>query len=268
VAKFTRKLSTTFLIIAAIFTFISLSHAQEYTYGVKIEQRALDLLTLVSQRMSNVLEASSLEEAISMKARIVPGDLFEPGQAIGPLSSEVIEQLPEMIIQTQIELFRSDPSQVRVNLTSNLADLQFLVSGSEALAVLPQEGVFSQMNIPQMLPQQLILQDDGGLFTLINLIGGIPFGSVLGQEAGEGGTGGTDITYGEVGPEQQRATIRYWGKDKVEAGIVHSVNILTSGPAPYSQSIRIWVLEDTLDLYQISIEDERGTQIFIVFDKI
>ena len=243
------------------------SHADDDVFGIKIEQRALDLLMLMSQRMAEVRGSADLEQVISMKAKIIFADLIQPGQLIGPLPDELLEQIPDMIVETRIEIFRASPDLVRINLTSNLGELQFMVTGSESLAVLPEDGVFAEMNIPQMLPDKLMFQDDGGLLTLLNLLGGIPYGLLL-RQASDGGVGDRDIEFGEVDPDDMRVVIRYWGKDKTDAGIVHSVNMLTSRAALYHQSIRIWVLADTLDLYQFSIEDERGTQVFIVFDEI
>jgi len=239
----------------------------DYVFGIRVEQRALDLLMLMSQRMAEVQGVGDLEQVISMKAKIVFDDLLQPFQLIGPLPDELLEEMPDVIFQTEIEIFRSTPDLVRVNLTSNLGDLQFAVSGTESLAVLPEDGIFAEMNIPQTLPEKLILEDDGGLLTLINLMGGIPYGLLL-HQTDDGGIGGEDIEFGDVTPEDTRAIIRYWGKDKTPAGIVHVINILTSQAAPYNQSIKILVLEDTLDLYLISIEDARGTEVFIFVDEI
>ncbi|MFC1714384.1 Ig-like domain-containing protein [Candidatus Poribacteria bacterium] len=236
-------------------------------FGIKIEQRALDLLTLMSQRMAEVNGSADIERVISMKAKIIFADLIQPDQLIGPFPDELLEHIPDMIVETRIELFRAGPDLVRVNLTSNLAELQFAVTSSESLAVLPEDGIFAAINIPQMLPDKLMLQDDGGLLTLLNLLGGIPYGSLL-RQTSDDIFGGEDIEFGQVAPEDVRAVIRYWGKDKTDAGIVHVVNILTGSAAPYHQSIKILVLEDTLDLYMISIEDARETQVFIFIDEI
>ena len=243
------------------------TYADDDVFGIKVEQRALDLLTLLAQRMAEVRSSTDLEQVISIKTKIIIGEVIETDQVIGPLPGEVIQQLPEIIIQLRIEIFRSGPDLVRVNLTGNFGELQFLVSESESLASLPEEGVFAEMNIPQMLPSELMLKDDGGLFTLINLMGGLPFGSLLSQVSGGGG-GDPDVTFGEVDSSDMRATVRYWGRDRTAAGIAHVINILTTGAAPYHQSIRMWVLEDTLELYQFSIEDIRGTQIFIFVEEL
>ncbi len=256
------------LVISAIMLGIGMvGSADDDVFGIKIEQRALDLLTLMSQRTSEVRGSADLQQVISMKARIVFADLIQPDQLIGAFPDELLEQIPDMLVQTRIELFRASPDLVRVNLTSNLGELQFAVTGSESLAVLPEDGIFANMNIPQMLPDKLMLQDDGGLLTLLNLMGGISYGLLLRQASGDG-FGDQDIQFGEVAPENVRAVVRYWGKDKTAAGIVHVVNILTGSASPYHQSIKILVLEDTLDLYMISIEDARGTQVFIFIDEI
>lgn len=265
--KFTQW-SIILIISAFLLGIVNTTYAFNEVYGVKIEQRALDLLTMLSLRMAEISAASDLEQVLSLKARIVISDVVPESQSIGPLSEEQLQQLPEMIVESQIEILRSSPDLVSVSIKSNLFDLQFIVNETESLAVLPGDGLYTKLNIPQILPDSILFQGDGGLFTLINLMGGLPYGSLLHQADGIGGIGGPDITFGEVDSEDMRATIRYWGKDKVDAGVVHSVNILTTGAAPYSQSMRIWVLEDTLDLYQISIEDARGTQIFIMVDEL
>jgi len=233
--------------------------ADDDVFGIRIEQRALDILTLASQRLAEIRGATDIEQVISIKAKIIVADTLQP--------DGIMEQIPKMIFQARIELFKAYPGLVRVNLTSSFGDLQFLATGSESLAVLPEFSVFTKMNIPEMLPASLMLpEDDGGLFTMINLLGGVPFGSLLRQPSISDGGPGLDIGFvEELGPSDLRAVIRYRGTSKTEGGMVH---IITVGSSLRRQYIKIWILEDTLDLYQISIEDERGTEVFVVIDEV
>jgi hypothetical protein len=254
------------ILVASVIVFVgnTAADADDDVFGIKIEQRALDVLTLALQRLAEVRGATDLEQMISIKAKIIVADVLQPG--------EIMEQIPKMIFRTRIELFKAriaEEDLVRVNLTSSFGDLQFLATGSESLAVLPEFGVFTKMDTSQMLPANIILpEDDGGLFTMINLLGGVPFGSLLRQPSigdGDGG-GGLDIGFvEELEPADLRAVVRYRGKGETEAGTVH---IVTVGSSVRGQYIKIWVLEDTLDLYQISIEDERGTEVFVVIEKV
>ncbi len=234
--------------------------ADDDVFGIRIEQRALDVLLLASARMLEVREATDAEQVFSIKAKLVVADVFQ--------SDEFAELFPTMMFQMRMEFFKAYPDMVRVNLTSNLGELQFLVTGSEALAILPEDGVFARVNIPQLLPEALIFpEDDGGLFTLLNLIGGIPYGSLFGvTDDGDGSDDTTDVEYvEELGPDDLRAIIAYRGKDVTAGGIVHVVTIAS---VVNNQYIKVLVLEDTLDLYQISIEDERGTEAFLVLDEV
>ena len=248
------------LIVSAFFAMGSTTaNADDTVFGIKIEQRALDVLTLAAERLAEARGAADLEQVISIKAKIIVADAIPPGEIMDPKS--------EMIFGTRIELFKARPDLVRVNLASSFGELQFLVTGSESLAVLPEFDVFTKMNILQMLPDNIILPaDDGGLFTMINLLGGIPFGLLFRQPPVDSGGVGLDIPFvEELGPSDLRAVIRYRGKNSTDAGMVH---VVTVGSAVNRQYIKIWILEDTLDLYQISIEDERGTEVFIVIDEI
>lgn len=259
------------LIILSILVFLAIgikeADAQD-SFGITIEQRALDVLTLARQHMSEIYGASDLNQVISMKAKIIVSDIAPPDDIMG--------QIPQMIFWAKIEISRSQsgencPYLVRVILNSSFGELQFIVSecGKEriALAALTEDKVYSKIDIPQMLPDKMILPEDGGgLFTMLNLLGGIPFGSLLRQTTAEGAE--PDVTFvEELDPSNLHAVVRYRGKDKTPAGMVHVVSVMTSGVAKYRQSMKIWVLEDSMDLYQVSIEDERGTEVFIVFDK-
>ena len=237
------------------------ANTDDDVFGVKIEQNALDVLTLASLRMTEILGSADLEQVVSIKAKIIVADMIQSG--------DILEQIPQMIFRTQIELFKAYPDMFRVNLDSSFGDLQFLVTGSDSLAVLPEDGIFTKMNILQMFPDKIIFpDDDNGLLTMINLLGGIPFSSLFGQPStGDGGFGG-GLNVGfveEIKPSDVRVMIRYRGKDKTEAGIVH---VVTIGSTLHRQYIKVWILEDTMDLYQISIEDERGTEVFIVIDEL
>lgn len=237
-------------------------NAYEDVYGIQIEQRALDVFTLASQRLSEVLGSQDLQQVISVKAKIIVSDVISSGA--------ITEQLSQMIFQTRIEIFKASPNLVRVNLTSSFGDIEFIVTESESIAVLPDDGVFANTNIPELLPARLIFpEDEGGLFTLLNLMGGVPFGSLLSPPPIDVISPGMDVGFvEELEPSDLRATARYRGKDKTEAGVVHVISIMTAGTGPNRQSIKMWVLEDTMDLYQISIEDERGTEVFVVIDEI
>ncbi len=251
------------LIVLALLVMESTNaNAYEGVYGIQIEQRALDVFTLASQRLSEVLGSQDLQQVISVKAKIIVSDVISSG--------DITEQLSQMIFTTRIEIFKASPNLVRVNLTSSFGDIEFIVTESESIAVLPDDGVFANTNIPELLPARLIFpEDEGGLFTLINLMGGVPFGSLLSPPPIDVISPGMDVGFvEELDPSDLRATVRYRGKDKTEAGVVHVISILTTGMGPNRQSIKIWVLEDTMDLYQISIEDERGTEVFVVIDEI
>ena len=226
-------------------------------FGIKIEQRALDVLTLLSQRLAQVGGASNLEQVLSIKAKIVVADVTQ--------RTEFAELIPRLIFLSRIEIFKASPGMVRVNFSSSFGDIQFLVTESESLTVIPDEGVFARTNIPEMLPANIVLpEDDSGLFTLINLLGGVPLGSLLGYPSDGTGAPDPDIDFvGELGPDDLRAIVRYRGKDQTDAGEVH---VVTVGSTVNNQYIKIWVLADTMDLYQISIEDGRGTEVFIVID--
>jgi len=254
------------LIILILSAFLFLcdtdANADDTIFGITVEQRALDILTLMSQRLDEASGASGLEEVISIKAKVIVADVMEP--------DEIMEHIPQITFSIRIELFKAHPDLVRVNLTGSFGELQFMTTGDESLAVMPEEMIFADINIPQILsPEIMLKEDDGGLFAMLNLLGGIPFGSLIYQQPGEAGGADQEIGFtDELDPSDLHASVRYRGKIKTEAGMVHIVTINTSAMIPQKQYIKIWVLEDTLDLYQISIEDERGTEVFIVIDEL
>jgi len=249
-----------FLIISVGLITASANVSADDSYGISIEQRALDILTLTSARMSEMLEATDIEQVVSVKAKLMVADVFQSG--------DFADFFPTMMFQVQMELFKAYPGMVRANLTSSLGDLQFVVTGNEAMAILPDMGVFARVSVPQFLPATLMFpNDNNGLFTLLNLLGGIPYGSIF-NIAGEGGDGSETPDVGfvdELDPSERYAVIRYRGKDVTEGGVVHVISIISMVSNQY---IKVMILEDTLELYQISIEDQRGTETFVVLDEV
>ncbi len=245
-----------------IFAFLSMGivafgQEEEIPYGISIDQNSLDILTLSAGVFNDMRFSADYDQAISIKAKVIVGDVFDP--------NVVFVNFSDMIFDARIELIKTIPDTVRLNLTSSLGDIQFLTSGVESIVVLPQEGLFAKTYFPEVLPANAILPyDDGGLFTMLNIFGGIPFGSfIVGSPIGGGGT---PIDFVEdIAPEDINAVIRYRGTDKTESGIAH---VITIGSNLYRQYMKIWILKDTLQPYQISIEDERGTEIFVVFDEL
>ena len=234
-------------------------YADSGTFGVKIDDRALGVLTMASENLFKQLGASDIEEDVSLKAKVIVNDVFRADYGL--------VGLPDMIFEARIGILKANPDRVRVDLESSYGRLQFAVTGNEALAVLPDDWLFAHVNIPDVLPDNLILPpDNGGLFTLLSLLGGVPFGSLfkppLSATGGGSGIGFVD----ELDPSEVHAVVRYRGKDKTEAGVAHVVTILTTGASAYKQGMKIWVLEDSMQLYQISIEDERGTEVFVVIE--
>lgn len=237
------------------------------TFGITIEQQALDVLMATSTRMSEIRAAADLENTISMKAKItIPGlpvgigSQKEPG--IHLASMEILSSFSDS----------SCPFRLRANLTFDYGHIQFLLMDcgdkQTNIAILPDENVYATVNMRQLLPNSIALPDDeGGLFTMINLMGGIPFGALLRLPARGGSL--PDIGFvDELQPGDLKAVIRYRGTDSTPAGIVHVVTIMTAGSAKYLQSMKIWILADSYDLYQVTLEDERGTEAFVTFDKI
>jgi hypothetical protein len=234
--------------------------ADEEPFGIIIEQRALDVLQLMFQNMAKYRDSADLQQVMSIKAKMIVEDVVaDPEYSVGLVH--------KIVFHLDLELFKSDPGLVRVNMSSNFGRLEFLVNESESLAVLPDEEVFARVNIPEILSPRIMLpDDDGGLFTLVNLLGGLPFGSLLSRPDGEAGDLQSKIGFVEdLKPSDQRAKVRYIGKNKTEAGAVHVIGVQS---ILYRQYIKIWVLEDTLELYQISIEDARGTELYLVIDQI
>ncbi|MBD3180760.1 T9SS type A sorting domain-containing protein [Candidatus Poribacteria bacterium] len=256
------KISLVILITNILFCSVSYS-SNEPAFGVSIDQRSLDLLTMASERLTGDLMAGDIRQSLSLKAKIMVNDVIS--------DEGMSQQIPDMVFQAHIGILRLDPNMVRATLQSSLGDLQFTVTESESVAVLPDEGIFAHVNIPRQIPSSLYLPvDNGGLFTLIDLLGGVPFGLLFGNQhydSGEG-TGGTDIDFvDEIDQSELRAAIRYRGLDKTPAGMVHVVTIITTGESAPMQGIKIWILEDSLELYQISIEDVRGTETFVVIEE-
>ncbi len=247
-----------FVIIVFVMLFIpALSFGQDReTYGITIDQSSLEILTIASQVFNNARFSNDYDQAISIKAKVIISDVIMPN--IVPID------LSDMIFNARMEIIKTKPDIVRLNLTSNLGDIQFLRSGAESFAVLPQDNLYAKTYFPEILPANLIFpSDNGGLFTLLNIFGGIPLGSFfVGSPVG----GGQSIDYvDQLSPSDIKAIIRYRGMDKTAGGLAH---IITVGSAVYRQYIKIWILKDTLLPYQLSIEDERGTEIFVIFEEL
>ncbi len=226
-------------------------------YGITIDQSSLDILTIASQRLNQQLYMSDINKGLTINAKIIVSDFVQ--------NEDLAKIMPDMIFKANLELIKIQPDLARVNLTSNFGNLYFITKGSDALAVLPDENVFTQFEFHEVIPSNIILPDDkSGLFTLINMIGGIPFGSIIKRDTKIGP--GKNINFVEqLDPSDVRAVIRYRGLDRASNGIAH---VITIGSALYKQYIKIWVLKDTMELCQISIEDQRGTEIFIIINNI
>lgn len=256
------NLKKTFLIILIISVILIAEGAiagtnETQPFGISIDESSLDILTLTAKRFNDISNSNEIDQAISMKAKLVVSTLVNP--------DDVPVKLPDMVLQARMEIIKGQPDFVRVNLNTDFSKLQFVSAGANSISVLPDDGVFAKGNFPEMIPKNLILpNDDGGLFTLLNIFGGIPFGSFFSNAPV--GNSGTDIQFVEnINPEDIKVVIRYRGLDKTEGGMAHFITI---GSIPYKQYIKLWILQDTFDLYQISIEDERGTEIFLVITEI
>jgi len=254
---------------ALILIFITVNVYAEKPFGITIEQQALDILLMASKRISEVRSASNLEQVISINAKITVPGISLPVGLQG-------QKLPNTY-WAHIEIFRalSDkkcPLKININLTTDFGQIRFLTTdcGNErtSVAALTDEKIYTNINILQFFPDNIMMPDDqGGLFTMINLLGGVPFGALL-QAPSSGGVS-PDISFVQyLEPANQHVVIRYRGKDETPAGTVHVISLLSTGAAKYLQSMKVWILEDTYDIYQITLEDERGTEFFIVFDDV
>lgn len=228
---------------------------EEIPYGITIDQSSLDILTIAAEEFNKLHFSNDYDQAISMKIKVIVADIIQPDTM----------NLPDMIFNAKVEIIKTLPNIIRVNLASSFGEIQFISSDAKSLAVLPQEGLYAKTYFPEVLPQSVIFPyDDGGLFTMLNIFGGIPFGSFF--TGAPIGSGGTNIDFvDQLDPEDINAVIRYRGMDKTEGGIAY---VITIGSALYKQNMKIWILKDTLQPYQISIEDERGTEAFVVFDEL
>jgi len=237
----------------------SSSIASADTYGINIDQSSLDILTMLIQRLDNALYDENTNLMLSIKAKVIISDTVQP--------AELASFIPDMIFQINMQISKVQPNRAFVNLSGSFGRIQYLSAGANSVAVLPDDGIFTKTNVPEMIPASLILpEDDAGLFTLINLLGGLPLGSLLYKPSGGSIVEGSEIGFvDELDPADLRATIRYRGLDRTDGGTAH---VITVGSAIHKQYIKMWVLRDTLDLYQISIEDQRGTEMFIVVDEM
>ena len=235
---------------------------EERPYGISIDQTSLDLLTLANKRLNDLKNSTEFNQVLSVKAKIIVADTANPKYMYIP--GDIVSQLPNIILDARIDVIKGDPDLTRVNFITNFGDMYVVADGGNTTAVIPDQNVYAEGVIPQILPPSLILLDDNsGLFTLINILGGIPFWSYLvGAPVGTGS--GTYFVY-KIEPEDLKAIITYRGIDNTAGGLAHVISIRSN---LYKQYIRLWILRDTLDLYQISIEDERGTEAFVLFTEM
>ncbi|MEK7396495.1 MAG: Ig-like domain-containing protein, partial [Candidatus Poribacteria bacterium] len=235
---------------------------EERPYGISIDQTSLDLLTLANKRLNDLKNSTEFNQVLSVKAKIIVADTANPKYMYIP--GDIVSQLPNIILDARIDVIKGDPDLTRVNFITNFGDMYVVADGGNTTAVIPDQNVYAEGVIPQILPPSLILLDDNsGLFTLINILGGIPFWSYLvGAPVGTGS--GTDFV-DKIEPEDLKAIITYRGIDNTAGGLAHVISIRSN---LYKQYIRLWILRDTLDLYQISIEDERGTEAFVLFTEM
>lgn len=247
------------IILIYAFLILSVICANAQNYGITIDQSSLDILTIASQKLNRELYGSNINKGLTINAKIIVSDFIQ--------NEDMAKILPDMMFKANLELIKIQPDFARVNLASNFGNLHFITKGHDALAILPDENVFSQFEFQEVIPGSIILPDDkSGLFTLINMIGGIPFGSILRRDTGIGIGKDSNINFVEqLDPSDVRAVIRYRGLDRASNGLAH---VVTVGSALYKQYIKIWVLKDTMELCQISIEDQRGTEIFIIINDI
>jgi len=244
------------IISVVLATNVAIAGSDERPFGVSIDQPSFDILTLAIDRFSKISSSSELNHAVSVKAKIIVANLVNP--------DNILATLPDMVFQAQMEIIREQPL-TRVNIATDFGKFQFISAGENSLSVLPDDGVYAKGNLPEMFPPTVILpEDDGGLFTFINILGGIPFGSFFSNIPIDGSNANVQIV-DQIAPEDMRVVIRYRGLDKTEGGMAY---IITVGSLLYRQYIKLWILRDTMDIYQISIEDERGTEVFMVITEM
>lgn len=250
------------LTISVIFLLFSCSiFAQEQRpYGINIDQASYDLLTLANKRLNALKKSSEFDQALAIKAKIISADVIHPAY----IPSEITSLLPNVMFDARIDIVKGEYDLTRINFITNYGDMYLVSEGVNVTAVIPDQKVWTKDVFPKLLPTNLILPDDNsGLFTMINIFGGIPFGSYfMGAPVGAG----QKIEFVEkLAPEDLKAIVTYRGIGNTPGGLAH---VITVRSALYKQYIKIWILQKTLDIYQISIEDERGTEVFIVFTEI
>ncbi|MGB9597224.1 MAG: Ig-like domain-containing protein, partial [Candidatus Poribacteria bacterium] len=246
-------------IVTLLFGYSSLAQ-EEKPYGINIDQASFDLLTLANKRLNDLKKSSEFDQALTIKAKIISTDVIHSDY----IPSDVASILPNFMFDARIDIIKGDPDLTRINFITNYGDMYLVSEGINTTAVIPDQKVWTSDVFPKMLPANLILPDDNsGLFTMINIFGGIPFGSYfMGAPVGTG----QKVEFVEkIAPEDLRAIITYRGIDNTPSGLAH---IITIRSTLYKQYIKVWILQNTLDIYQISIEDERGTEVFIVFTEI
>jgi hypothetical protein len=255
---------TKFLALITVFTFILTTCAvfaqEERPYGISIDQDSLDLLTLANNRLNDIKSSAEFGQVLSVKAKIIFTDTVNTENFPG----DIVSQLPNMILDARIDVIKGNPDLTRVNFITNFGDMYVVADGDRTTAVIPDQKVYAEGVVPQILPASLILLDDNsGLFTMVNILGGIPFGSYLIGAPLDTGQGMEFVD--KIEPEDLKAIITYRGLDNTAGGLAHVISIRSN---LYKQYIRVWILRDTLDLYQISIEDERGTEAFVLFTEM
>jgi len=256
-------LKRTILTLTTIFILLfncAVFAVEEKPYGISIDQASLDLLTLANKRLNDLKRTSGFNQVLTIKAKIISADVVNPNY----IPSDIASDLPNVMFDARIDIVKGDPNLTRINFITNYGDMYLVADDVNTTAVIPDQKVYTKDVFPNILPMNLILPDDNsGLFTMINIFGGIPFGSYfIGAPIGKG----SDINFVEkIEPEDLRAIVTYRGIDNTAGGLAH---VITIRSALYMQYIKVWILQDTLDIYQISVEDERGTEVFILFTEM
>ncbi len=246
-----------------MFTFMlnySVFAQEEKPYGINIDQESFDLLTLANKRLNDLKKSSGFNQALTIKAKIISADVVHPDY----IPANIAPMLPNVMFDARIDIIKGEPDLTRVNFITNYGDMYLVSDGINTTAVIPDQKVWTKDVFPKILPTNIILPDDNsGLFTMINIFGGIPFGSYF--TGSPIGTGQKIEFVEKIAPEDLKAIVTYRGIDNTPGGLAHVITIRST---LYRQYIKVWILQKTLDIYQISIEDERGTEVFILFTEI
>ncbi|MDQ1326859.1 MAG: hypothetical protein QG641_139, partial [Candidatus Poribacteria bacterium] len=95
------KLRNTFLIILIIFAILIVEGViagtnEPQPFGIIIDQSALDILTLTAERFSDISNSNEIDQAISMKTKLIVSTLVN--------SNDVPVKLPDMVLQARMEI--------------------------------------------------------------------------------------------------------------------------------------------------------------------